>query len=279
MPAATAMLVAALTTSCADKTSLLINVTSDDLVVPTDLDVLEIQVVGDESGQMATARYELSRPFPHSISVRPGRSTSEEMTVTVTAGMLGSGGGADRFVARRVARSRFVDGETVVLTLELTRRCVGVMCATGIDCVEGICTAPSTDGGVPEAGPDVRDMAQDTGPVDAGPDVRDMGNDLGPPACRELDCDDGDSCTSDSCDDTGAVPVCVSTTRDLDGDGHGTTLCPEVGGVPADDCDDGDDTLAPGLPEACNGRDDDCDEECDEDFECCRGESRGCATS
>ncbi len=75
-------------------------------------------------------------------------------------------------------------------------------------------------------------------------------------------CDDGNPCTTDSCDPhTGS---CVNTwlTFDLDGDGHRGPLPGFVAGAPGscgDDCDDTDPRAFPGNPEVCDGVDNDCD--------------------
>ena len=75
--------------------------------------------------------------------------------------------------------------------------------------------------------------------------------------CRDvapLDCNDGDSCTFDSClPDTG----CVHTPRDLDGDGFVAMSC---GGRDCDDAPLTGSEVYPGAIEVCsNRRDDDCD--------------------
>jgi len=69
-------------------------------------------------------------------------------------------------------------------------------------------------------------------------------------------CDDGDSCTTDLCLLTG----CGTLPKDDDLDGFVDEAC---GG---DDCDDSDFDTKPGAAESCNGFDDDCDDEVDEDW-------------
>jgi len=97
------------------------------------------------------------------------------------------------------------------------------------------------------------------------------------------DCDDGDasihpgaaeSCNGldDDCD--GEIDEDLATTwyEDADGDGYGDADsaledCQAPSGYVADDtdCDDGDASVSPGAEELCNGIDDDCDDEVDED--------------
>jgi hypothetical protein len=92
------------------------------------------------------------------------------------------------------------------------------------------------------------------------------------------DCDDTDATThpgaDEYCDlvdhdcdgdvDAGAVDVGTWYT-DADGDGYGsgsaTTACTQPSGtsISSADCDDGDADVNPGMPELCNGVDDDCD--------------------
>ncbi len=69
---------------------------------------------------------------------------------------------------------------------------------------------------------------------------------------QPLDCDDGDSCTTDRCS---VAPdfVCTNSPRDEDGDGHVSASC---GG---DDCDDAAATVFPGADEVCDGIDQNCD--------------------
>ncbi|MBW2262211.1 MAG: putative metal-binding motif-containing protein [Deltaproteobacteria bacterium] len=65
-------------------------------------------------------------------------------------------------------------------------------------------------------------------------------------------CDDGDDCTTDSCDVT--TDACVHDLIDGDGDLHAPESC---GG---DDCDDTESTIYTGAPETCgDGIDQDCD--------------------
>ncbi len=73
-------------------------------------------------------------------------------------------------------------------------------------------------------------------------------------------CDDGDTCTADTCDD--AHGGCHHAPRDGDMDGHGAMSC---GG---DDCDDMNASRHPGATEVCaNGVDEDCNGMVDEG--CC----------
>lgn len=136
----------------------------------------------------------------------------------------------------------------------------------------------------------------DTGAADSG--TEDSRNaDTGDSAmdsAAEIDADGDRYLSGEDCDDTdptvhpGAVEVCnevdddcdgetdeglpLSTYyRDGDGDGYGdagmsTAACGQPEGyATAPDCDDGDPLVNPGAPEACNGADDDCDSEIDED--------------
>jgi hypothetical protein len=111
----------------------------------------------------------------------------------------------------------------------------------------------------------------------------------GPPA----NCDDGNSCTSDTCDvvlgcrhvpNTNACDdglactvgdaclngACVGTSacpcEDVDGDGFLDCTVPgcQGGAVPCGDCDDHDPSVHPGASETCNQRDDDCDGRADD---------------
>ncbi len=84
--------------------------------------------------------------------------------------------------------------------------------------------------------------------------------------CRvDGDCPRGEECQAGTC-----VPAeCI----DLDGDGYGINC--DKGG----DCDDSDDSVYPGAPELCDGKDNDCDQVGDSGIQCglfCCAESELC---
>jgi hypothetical protein len=74
------------------------------------------------------------------------------------------------------------------------------------------------------------------------------------------DCDDADAAFHPGADETDCEDPadynCDGVTNDVDADGDGVKAC--------DDCDDDNPDVRPGVAEACNGDDDDCDGEIDE---------------
>ncbi|MBI5486599.1 MAG: putative metal-binding motif-containing protein [Deltaproteobacteria bacterium] len=131
------------------------------------------------------------------------------------------------------------------------------------------------DGDVTDVADRADEVSTDTPPVDADGDTYPEGE----------DCDDGDadvfpgaieSCngTDDNCDGTTDEDTAVDaetwygdTDADEFGDPDATrTACEMPAGYVADgtDCDDGDAAINPGADELCNGSDDDCDGETDE---------------
>ncbi len=95
------------------------------------------------------------------------------------------------------------------------------------------------------------------------------------PCVTKADCLDGYECGPDSlCYKVTIDPIPGCTDTDGDGYGVGTieerqkcTLCANSG-LCDEDCDDNDKTRSPGAGEACNGRDDNCNDEIDEPTTC-----------
>ena len=96
-----------------------------------------------------------------------------------------------------------------------------------------------------------------------------LGDLCSPVACRNgicmplapVSCDDGDPCTSDTCDKTTGACGHSPATSDLDGDGHLAVLPgkkPGEWGSCGDDCDDTSAAAFPGGTETCDGIDNDC---------------------
>ncbi|MCC7542949.1 MAG: putative metal-binding motif-containing protein [Deltaproteobacteria bacterium] len=103
----------------------------------------------------------------------------------------------------------------------------------------------SGEAGIGDASPDTGDSSLD----------RDVGSDSGRPrSCRD-DCDDGDPCTTDRCDDG----ICTNLLRDTDRDGHAPVRVGDDACRQGDDCDDFDAHSFPGAPERCDYIDNDCD--------------------
>ncbi len=232
---------------------MLIEVTSE-LEVPSQIDAIEVLVTGDVAGSMVNRTYELSTPWPHTISVRPGETETQGVTIQVTARL---GGG---FVAQRLVRSAFVSGEEVVVRIDLPASCVSVVCDTGEDCRDGTCVPI---GGNMDAGP--MDAGTDSGPMDTGVDA----------GCSSAaECNDDVPCTQDTCQDGACVNEPDDTLCEVGSTCDPVDGCPLRACVMDSDCSDGvvcngtevcaSMSCAPGVVIDCNDGDTCTSDQCDE---------------
>ena len=134
-------------------------------------------------------------------------------------------------------------------------RCEAGVCVAGVDpCADAVdCTRDSCDEPVRGCSHRPTPALCSDGDACNGAERCDVA--LGCVPGAALACDDGDDCTTDTCD---AATGCASAPRDRDGDGFGDGFC---GGT---DCLDdpalGGASVAPGRVEVCdNDLDDDCD--------------------
>jgi hypothetical protein len=181
----------ALLAACsADRTAILVEVTSPDLAVPADVDGLRFTAVSEYGGRVDQS-FPISGQWPHSLTIVPPEGERMgAITITVT----GLHGGD--VVVRRVVTSAFMQGVTRPVTVSLPADCRGVLCADGVDCLGGMCVGEGPDAGTPDAGdddggtiegdagPEGDGGAFDAGMVDAGPidaGMRDAGRDAGMP--------------------------------------------------------------------------------------------------
>jgi len=147
---------------CADRTSILIRVSSQDLVAPDDINQLDISVIGQTTGMGINQTFVLEGPWPHSLAVRPGMVESNAVRITVT------GYNGENFVIRRVLDRSFTAGFEEVVEIELQAACRGQMCREGFDCIDGNCAGQMRDAGPP---PDSGLDAAIDGGIDANTDA------------------------------------------------------------------------------------------------------------
>jgi hypothetical protein len=141
-------------------------------------------------------------------------------------------------------------------------------CDDGVACTADACTSPARDcthtvddgacpagqvcdaiAGCVDPPPCVTDAECDDGLVCNGTETCDP--DVGCRAGMAIDCDDGVTCTVDSCEEPAGA--CVNAGTDADGDGYVAVGCGA-----GDDCDDSNPAVSPAAAETCNGVDDDC---------------------
>lgn len=227
---------AAVLAACGDRTEIVV-VTDTDLSVPAELDGVRFVVVGP-NGDEKTALADLDGERPVTLGLLHGGGALGPLDVTV----VGERSGAE--VLRRRARTGFVEGETLMLRMDLLARCTGASCPAEQSCGETGCASVEIDpaslppwsgnppplepggdaGPLPDGGP---------GPSDAGPDAaaRDAGRDgsTEPDAGCGGGCDDGVECTVDECVDGACVNTTDATACD-DGIPCTTDACDAVTG-------------------------------------------------
>ena len=193
---------------CADKTAILLEVRSDDLSVPADVDTLEIRAE-HYLGATFEQSFAIGGTWPHTLTIRPAPGeTSGRVDITVTGRRSGA------FVVRRVVSAVFAAGQTRRVEIVLPRSCVGVMCTDGVDCQAGMCmTTPMTDGGVPDAG---MDAGTDAGSDDGGAE------DSGTEDAGDLDAGPGDSGPGDAGGSDAGPPPRTLVINEIDYDQVGT---------------------------------------------------------
>ena len=165
-------LLLALACNADDPTQIVVLVDTD-LAVPGELDRFRLQV--EFRGQAhADHTYPLTpgsagaASLPGTFTVVAGEDLASLVTVEVT-GQKGS-----NVVVRRTARTRFSEGEALLLRLTLQRACVSKSCPKGQTCKAGLCASDEVDPAtLPRYSPDK--VLLDGGPRDAG-----AGPDLAP---------------------------------------------------------------------------------------------------
>jgi len=150
----------------------------------------------------------------------------------------------------------------------------GPPCAIDAECNDGVgCTIDTCE---PEGCTNtVDDSACDDGMVCNGAETCDGSGATPGMGClpgTAVDCDDGDACTTDICEEPAGT--CMHAGSDADMDGVAAMGCGS-----GTDCDDTDDTIYPGAAELCNATDDDCDGTPDDGFTCAMGSTASCTTA
>ena len=149
--------------ACTDVTEIVVVVTST-----AHLDTVTIRVESGGNEIFNGTENVATTPLPMSIGLTPSGDESAELVVDVV------GRGAGALSIRRTARTRFAEGESLLLHVVLDPVCSGITCPTGQTCVGGACESdevadlPPFDGMLPtqpDAGP----------PLDGGPDGGDGG--------------------------------------------------------------------------------------------------------
>ncbi len=146
---------------CADKTAILVEVTSNDLAVPADVDALRFTVTSD-GGHHVDQTFGIDGTWPQTLSVLPAGPEDTSVVLSVT------GLRENQPRVRRVVSVAFERGTTRHVSVVLTRDCLDVMCGEGVDCAGGMCAGqPMLDGGVDGGGT----VTPDAGHSDAGIDA------------------------------------------------------------------------------------------------------------
>jgi hypothetical protein len=169
------VLFALVTVACADRTALLVEVSSPDLGIPGDIDGLRIRA-WTPLDAMFDQTFPVNAGWPHSLTILPAAGEGlGQVFVEVT----GTHGGD--FVVRRVVLTNFEPGATRRVQVSLLRSCVDVRCAEGVDCNAGTCMGAGLDAGVDggsdgglDAAPPMFDADIDGGVLDAGGDDAEM---------------------------------------------------------------------------------------------------------
>lgn len=249
---------------CASPPTQLIVVIETNLAVPTELDTVEVSVLGP-SGVAAVTTQGLTDPgsptFPLTLGVSP--ETGELGPILVSA--AGRLSGAE--IVRQSAEVTLVPGETLTLHLVLYRSCVGRSCPAGATCDAMGCVSELRSDlpawtGVPPTFDDSDPCLSMRWDGD--------GDGQGSVACGGTDCDDGEVRAF-----VGAVEDCDDIDNDCDGVVNEDCDCSPLALVEecATECGSrGDRTCTTSgwsactqRPETCNGVDDDCDGLTDED--------------
>jgi len=140
--------------SSTDATQIVVAVDTD-LMVPTDVDSLHIEVEGP-SGMLQTANVDLTmqtdRPF--ALGLRPASDVLEPVTIRASARLAGA------VVVERTVVTGFIKDKSLLVSIWLRASCQGVGCPDGRSCDDGACVSnavnaaslPAFTGSIPTLG-------------------------------------------------------------------------------------------------------------------------------